>query len=133
MFTLIAPNKNCSRRHFNFLLLSFEEIRLDFSCESSAKQRIHLKHQVLFSLKNNEKIFINVVCCSSDWRFKVNYLYTAFKGRKTNSISIKNQVQITYLTSVLSWPQINTGGTRTTIIGPRCTKVSRVTPSGRGP
>ena len=31
---------------------------------------IHLKHQVLFSLKNNEKIFMNVVCCSLDWRFK---------------------------------------------------------------
>ena len=25
MLTLKAPNKNCSRRHFNFLLLSFEE------------------------------------------------------------------------------------------------------------
>ena len=23
--TLKAPNKNCSRRHYNFLLLSFEE------------------------------------------------------------------------------------------------------------
>ena len=34
------------------------------------KQRIHLKHQVLFSLKNTEKIFINVVCCSRDWPFK---------------------------------------------------------------
>ena len=35
---LKAPNKNCSRRHFNFSLLSFEgnEIRLDFSCEFSA-------------------------------------------------------------------------------------------------
>ena len=31
---------------------------------------IHLKHQVLFSLKNNEEIFMNVVCCSRDWRFK---------------------------------------------------------------
>ena len=29
-----------------------------------------MKHQVLFSLKNNEKIFMNVVCCSRDWRFK---------------------------------------------------------------
>ena len=47
-----------------------KKIRLDFSCESSASQRIHLKHQVLFSLKNNEKIFRNVVCCSHDWRFK---------------------------------------------------------------
>ena len=25
VLTLKAPNKNCSRRHFNFLLLSFEE------------------------------------------------------------------------------------------------------------
>ena len=47
-----------------------KKIRLDFSCESSSEQRIHLKDQVLFSLKNNEKIFMNVVCCSRDWRFK---------------------------------------------------------------
>ena len=33
-----------------------KKIRLDFSCESSAGQRIHMKHQVLFSLKNNENI-----------------------------------------------------------------------------
>ena len=30
-----------------------------------------MKYQVLFSLKNNEKVFINVVCCSRDWCFKV--------------------------------------------------------------
>ena len=35
-----------------------KKIRLDFSCDS------------LMSLKNSEKIFINVVCCSCDWRFK---------------------------------------------------------------
>ena len=29
-----------------------------------------MKDQVLFSLKNNEKVFINVVCCSRDWRMK---------------------------------------------------------------
>ena len=40
-----------------------KKIRLDFSCES-------LKHQVFFSLINNEKIFMNAVCCSRDWRFK---------------------------------------------------------------
>ena len=66
VLTLKAPNKNCSRRHFNSLLLSFEKRKLDFSCEPSAKQRIHLKHQILFSLKNNEKVFMNVVCCSRD-------------------------------------------------------------------
>ena len=29
-----------------------------------------MKYQVLFSLKNNEKVFMNVVCCSRDRRFK---------------------------------------------------------------
>ena len=31
-----------------------KKIRLDFSCETSAWQRIHLKHQVLFSLKKKK-------------------------------------------------------------------------------
>ena len=30
----------------------------------------HTIYQVLFSVNNNEKVFINVVCCSCDWRFK---------------------------------------------------------------
>ena len=47
-----------------------KKVRLDLSCESSAQQRIHLKHQVLFSLKNNETIFMHVICCCRDWRFK---------------------------------------------------------------
>ena len=29
-----------------------------------------MKYQVLFSLKKNEKVFINVVCYSRDWPFK---------------------------------------------------------------
>ena len=29
-----------------------------------------MKYQVLFSLKNNEEIFMKVVCCSCDWPFK---------------------------------------------------------------
>ena len=29
-----------------------------------------MKYQVLVSLKNNEKVFINAVCCSRDWPFK---------------------------------------------------------------
>ena len=34
-----------------------------------------MKYQVLFSLKNNEEVFINVVCCSRDWRFKGKLKY----------------------------------------------------------
>ena len=49
---------------FYFYLL--KKIRLDVSCESSVQQRIHVKYQVLFSLKNNEKVFMNVICCSRD-------------------------------------------------------------------
>ena len=29
-----------------------------------------MKHQALFSLKNYEKVFMNVVCCSRDWRLQ---------------------------------------------------------------
>ena len=29
------------------------------------------EYQALFCLKNNEKVFMNVVCCSHDWHFKV--------------------------------------------------------------
>ena len=41
----------------NILSLFFrsEKIRLDVSSESSARQRIHLKHQALFSLKDKSK------------------------------------------------------------------------------
>ena len=29
-----------------------------------------MKYQVLFSRKSNEKVFMNVVCCSRGWPFK---------------------------------------------------------------
>ena len=39
-----------------------------------------MKYQVLFSLKNNEEMFMSVVCCSCDWRLKgqfskLNYIF----------------------------------------------------------
>ena len=33
-----------------------------------------MKYQVLFSLRNNEIVFIDVVCCSHDWHFKGMFL-----------------------------------------------------------
>ena len=36
-----------------------------------------MEYQVLLFLKNNRKFFINVVCCSCDWRFKDYYAFTA--------------------------------------------------------
>ena len=45
--TLKAPNKNCSRRHFIFLFLSFD-----------------------LSLNIKMKIYMKFICCRRDWRFK---------------------------------------------------------------
>ena len=70
LLILKVPKKIAADDPFVLLLLSFIKIRLDVSCESSVWQRIHMKYQVLFSLKNNEKVFMNVICCSLDWRVK---------------------------------------------------------------
>ena len=66
VLTLKAPNKMATDDILIFYCCLSKKIRLDFSCESSAQQRIHLKHQVLFSLKNNEK---NIYECRN-WCFK---------------------------------------------------------------
>ena len=56
--------KNLIRQHsifhfiiflFIYLFFFFEKIRLGISCEFSARQKIHMKFQVLFSLKNTNK------------------------------------------------------------------------------
>ena len=48
-----------------------EKIRLDFHVNP-----LPLKHEVLIFLKNNDKMFMNVVCCSRDWRFMfLNSIY----------------------------------------------------------
>ena len=55
-----CANQNCSRQHFYyFYFYLLKKITLDVSYESSAMQRIHMKYQVLFSLKNSEKIFMS--------------------------------------------------------------------------
>ena len=41
--------------HKYFFIFFSEKIRLDISCESSARQRIHIKNQALFSLKDKSK------------------------------------------------------------------------------
>ena len=51
-----APSKIYSRRHSKFFFCVFsEKTSLDISCESSAKQMIHMKCQDLFSLKKKKK------------------------------------------------------------------------------
>ena len=41
--------------HEYFFYCSSKKIRLDISCESSARQRIHMKYQALFSSKDKSK------------------------------------------------------------------------------
>ena len=57
VFNSERSKQNCSRRHYIFYVYILKKIRHDVSCESSARQSIHMKYQVLFSLENNEKIF----------------------------------------------------------------------------
>ena len=56
---IINPLKRQTKIAADDILIFFfylsKKIRLDFLCESSTQQRIHMKHQILFSLKNNEK------------------------------------------------------------------------------
>ena len=68
---LKAPNKNCSRRHFNlFYLYLLKKIRLDFfMCILCIAEDSHEISSLIFS----EEIFINVVCCSCDRPFKIIY------------------------------------------------------------
>ena len=51
---------------FFYFYLS-REIRLDVHVNPLPSR---MKYQVLFSLKNNENVFINVICCSRDCHFK---------------------------------------------------------------
>ena len=50
-----------------------EKIRLDISCESSARQRIHMKHQVLFSSKDKSK--------KLKFYMKFDFLFLAYVSR----------------------------------------------------
>ena len=56
-----------------------------------------MKYQVLFSLKNNEKIFINVVCCSRDWHFKGQVCY------KKVIIMVSQFILSQFTVSMLAW------------------------------
>ena len=47
--TLKAPIRTAADDIHKYFSLFFREKRLDVSCESSARQRIHMKNQALFS------------------------------------------------------------------------------------
>ena len=56
LLTLKAPSKIAADDTFIFFYFYLlKKIRLDVSCESSARQRIHMKSQALFSSKDKSK------------------------------------------------------------------------------
>ena len=67
--TLKASNKNCSRRHFNFLLLSFEENKAWFFMWILCLAEDSLETSSLIFSEKQWKNIMNAVCCSRDWRF----------------------------------------------------------------
>ena len=52
--------------HKKFFIVFLEKIRLDVSSESSARQRVHMKNQALFSLKDKSE---NLKCCLLQFLF----------------------------------------------------------------
>ena len=56
--TLKAPFTTKADDNFFFFFFFSEKTSLDISCESSAKQTIHMKYLDLLSLKNKKKIKI---------------------------------------------------------------------------
>ena len=70
LFTLKAPITTAAD---DILIFSYflEKTSLDFSCESSAGQTIHIKSQDLFSLKNKKNMKFKMLSASNfPWRFK---------------------------------------------------------------
>ena len=59
-----------------FSLFFSDKIMLDISCESSAWQRILMKHQALFSSKDKSKIYKSVVSCNFCSALKNRILFT---------------------------------------------------------
>ena len=70
ILTLRAPITTAADDIHKFYFIAFQrKLNLMFSSESSARQRIHMKNQVLFSLKDKSKIKMSSAAIFV-WRFK---------------------------------------------------------------
>ena len=76
---------------YNYFLCCSEKMRLDISCESSARQRIYVshKHQALFSSKDKSKKNKSVVCCNFAWLFKGKYVCQPNLGSLPRILKLK--------------------------------------------
>ena len=72
----LSASQDCSRRHSLIFFHFFsEKIRCDVSSESSARQRIHMKNQALFSSKDKSK------------KLKCGLLQFMFGASRVNNLS----------------------------------------------
>ena len=61
-----------------FFFYFSEKLRLNISCESSARQMIHMKYQILFSLKNNNinfRMSSAAILLSALWINMIQWFY----------------------------------------------------------
>ena len=79
--------------HKYFFHCFSEKIRLDVSRESSARQRIHMKNQALFSLKDKSK---KLKCC---------LLHILFGALRVNIIQVKDKF-LPHISSVVRWKNV---------------------------
>ena len=68
--TLKAPITTAADDTHKYFSLFSEKIRLDVSSESSARQRIHMKNQALFSSKGKSKKLKSRLLQFLFWHFK---------------------------------------------------------------
>ena len=74
ILTLKAPITTAADDVHKYFSLFFKEIRLDVSIECSARQRIHMKNQALFSFEDKSK---KLKCCLLQFLFgalRVNHI-----------------------------------------------------------
>ena len=75
ILTLKAPITTAEDNiHKCFFHCFSEKIRLDISSESSARQRIHMKDQALFSSKDKSKKMKMSSAAIFVWRLRVNFI-----------------------------------------------------------
>ena len=63
-YTIKVPITTAADDSLEYFYCISDKIMLDISCESSAWQRIHMKHQTLFSLQDKSKNNKSVVSCN---------------------------------------------------------------------
>ena len=120
--TFEAPITTSADDSLEYFVIVFpDKIMLDISCESSAWQRIHMKHQALFSSKGKSENNKSVVCCNIGWCFKGYIHCRSIKATNSNlhigashrkqlaPVSIQDKLSLPVISAIgrlFMWPMI---------------------------